>query len=78
MLSECCFALTMIVLLLPPRAACNSFVRAESLYGTITFFFPVDISANELNKSNTDYKIKAKDHFFFKNTDEKHLWMNDA
>ena len=66
------FSLTMIVLLLPPRTACSSFVRAESLYGTITFFFPVDISANELDKNNTGYKAQAKDLFCFKNIEEKH------
>ena len=36
--------LTMTVLLLPPRAFCNSFVKAESRNGTLTFF-PAEFSA---------------------------------
>jgi len=36
----------MMVLLLPPRAFCRSLVSTESLYGTITFFLPMDRSAN--------------------------------
>ena len=31
--------------LFPPRAFCSSFVSTESLYGTITFFLPIDWSA---------------------------------
>lgn len=31
--------------LLPPKAFCSNFVRTESRYGTMTFFFPMDRSA---------------------------------
>ena len=37
---------TRFLYLLPPSAFWSSFVRTESLYGTITFFFPIDKSAN--------------------------------
>ena len=38
-------SLTITVLLLPPRAFCKSFVKAESRNGTLTFF-PAEFSAN--------------------------------
>ena len=38
-------AAIIIVLLLPPRAFCNSLVNTESRYGTNTFFLPMERSA---------------------------------
>jgi len=50
----------MIVLLLPPRAFCKSFVSTESLYGTRAFFLPIDKSASACQRDiryNTRYAI---------------------
>ena len=55
----------MIVLLLPPRAFCRSLVGTESLYGTSTFFLPIDKSANAykmFTASSTASQIKFYKH----------------